>query len=664
MILNRSPRRPNLSRRATIGRGSPGGWRSNSKHWFIPVLLVLLATTALASNALAINGSIHPLAIEIDASANLFPTAAGSADWVKDSLANTDTPTLIDSIATGVNTTVGPEQTGAAAVGHWNGVRIVDGIAGNDQDIFLQGGKEDDVSTWNVGPGSVGSGKYDVTQAYLANNQTHLFFGMEKRTNNGTTAFDFEFNQSDPLGTYIPDRQEGDVLLTFELQGSGNTGSAVAHYYIWDGDSYNEQIPAPPSLLTTINNAAIPAAPWGFVSDQGDWVTGNLSRFQFAEASIALSALPGVNACGGFAYVQVRSRSSSTANSDLKDTTRIFRYDFGGPTAAASLSTNCDQQLIYDGSGSRDSGGGTNLSYSWVFTVSTGVTLTGGGVIVDPQNPNRYLASQSGGTTNVGLPAGVGSTSIQAELVVTELGTTCTSSVVLAPITVYRQLAATNVALIPDCDNTFGYSATASGGLGPFTFNWTIQKLVSGNWVTAYTFSDSPAGNTSSGTLDINNFAPPNNGDGTYRALVTITDSRSCQASGQSSAVDIANPLNASAVKTSASGTNLSVLLTGNAGNSFGTIGYQWQRETTPGSGVWNNIAGANSSTFNYSTFEADATPSQINFAIGSGSGSGNYFGKLYTVNLRVHVSRTLNGILCEDDSNAVTVKKVTAVDP
>jgi hypothetical protein len=620
--------------------------------------MVLLATIVLASSALAINGSIHPAAIEIDASANLFPTASGSTDWVRDSLPNTDTPTLIDSIATGVNTTVGPNQTGAAAMGHWNGVRIVDGIAGNDQDIFLQGGKEDDLSTWNIGPGSVGSGKYDVTQAYIANNQTNLFIGMEKRTNNGTTAFDFEFNQDAPASIYIPTRTIGDVLLTFELQGSGNTGSATAHYYIWDGDSYNEQIPAPPSLITTINDASIPAAPWGFVSDQGNWVTGNLSRFQFAEASIALSALPGVNSCGGFAYVQVRSRSSSTANSDLKDTTRIFRYDFGGPTADALTSTNCDGQLIYNGSGSRDSGGTTNLTYSWVFTVSTGVTLSGGGVTVDPGNPNRYLSTQVSGTANVGLPGGTDSTTIQGELVVTEIGTTCTSAEVATPLPVYRPVAVGNVALIPDCDNTFGYTATATGGLGPYTFNWQIQKWVSGAWVTVHTFSDTPGGNTSSGTLNINLFPPPNTGDGTYRAVVQITDSRACSTSQNSQQVDIANPLNPSATKTSANGNNLSVLLTGAPGNTFGTISYQWQRETSPG--VWTNIPGANSSTLNYSSFEADDTPGPVSFSIGADS----YVGKIFEVNLRVHVSRTLNGILCEADSNGVTVKKVIAVDP
>src|SRR5688572_4887885 len=163
---------------------------------YLAIALVLFGPAALTLRA-AVSGNIDPLAIEIDASANLYPNSGlpGMVDWVKDSLPNTDPASLIDSVATGII----PNVTGAAGgSGHWHGVRIVDGIAGNDQDIFLTGGKENDLSTWNIGPGSVGSSKYDITQAYLANNDETLFFGMERRGNNGTTAFDFEFNRLAP----------------------------------------------------------------------------------------------------------------------------------------------------------------------------------------------------------------------------------------------------------------------------------------------------------------------------------------------------------------------------------------------------------------------------------------------------------------------------------
>src|SRR5436190_18551150 len=181
------------------------------------------------SQGAAVVGNISPNSIEIDTNANLYPSgAAGFVDWVKDSLTNTDTPSLSNSIAIGIISNV----TGVAGgTGHWNGVRIVDPVGGNDVDIFINGGKENDTSTWTVGAGSVGSSKYDITQAYLANNQTSLLFGMERGGNDGSTAFDFEVNQAgpNPAMPYVPTRNVGDVLFTFEMKGSGTSGSAGPH---------------------------------------------------------------------------------------------------------------------------------------------------------------------------------------------------------------------------------------------------------------------------------------------------------------------------------------------------------------------------------------------------------------------------------------------------
>jgi hypothetical protein len=301
-------------------------------------------------------------AIQIDglpAGADLYPNlgvpqnTGALLDWVKDSVDNEGTNCLDgDGIATCVEDNITGAPTGT---GHWNGVRIVDGISADDQNIFLTGGKENDTSTWNVGPGSIGSAKYDVTQAYLANNSTDLFFAMERSGNNGTTAFDFEFNARAPMSAgcpqsaLVPCRSTGDVLFTFELKGSGNTGSAEAFIYTWDGSAYVLPATPPAGVLTSINQAATPAAPWGYVDSHGKWVTGDIPRFSFAEAMVPFGSvsLPGVSACGGSAFVQVRTRSSAVVNSDLKDATRIFRFDFGGLSATASkTSAEVDAQNL------------------------------------------------------------------------------------------------------------------------------------------------------------------------------------------------------------------------------------------------------------------------------------------------------------------------------
>lgn len=436
-----------------------------------------LAALTLAAPGAAVIGNISPLAIEIDPSANLFPTAPGSTDWVKDSLPNTDTPSLVDSIATGII----PNVTGApGGRGHWNGVRIVDGIAGKDQDIFLSGGKENDTSTWNIGPGTVGSSKYDITQAYLANNQESLFFGMERRGNNGTTAFDFEFNQlpPNPATPMIPTRSVGDVLFTFEMMGSGGSGSAVPHYFVWDGTRFVEQVPPPPSLVSTINNVETPAGPWGYVNSKGVWTLGNLLRFGFAEASVKLSeAFPNFEPCDNALFVQVRTRSSATENSDLKDTTRIFEFRFGGPNPVALFAPSCAPQFSYDGTQSEDSTGGSNLSYLWEFLPPTGTTLSGP-EISGPDANGVYTSAQSSGTVVVNLAPGADSAVVLARLTVTE-GTDCMSSTGDFAITV-NSLAAVITQKVND-GNALSVTLTGQAN-GATSLQW--QRLNgSGQWV-------------------------------------------------------------------------------------------------------------------------------------------------------------------------------------
>ncbi len=733
-------------------------------------LLFLMACLmgALPSHA-AVTGNIGSAAIEIDANANLYPANApfnppgfvngpilnsgATADWVKNANANTDAASLSNSIATGII----PGVTGATGgKGHWNGVRIVDGIAGNDNNIFLTGGKENDVSTWNIGPGTTGSAKYDISQAYLANNQQSLFFGMERLGNNGTTAFDFEFNQLAPKAAtpLFPNRSLGDVLFTFEMMGSGSSGSAVPHYYTWNGSKFVEKSPPPSSLISSINNVETPSAPWGTVDSRNTWVIGTIPRFQFAEAAVNIAqAFPKFTACNNRAFVQIRTRASSTENSDLKDTTEIFEFFFGGPKAAGELATNCEQSFTYDASASRDSSGDTALTYQWAFKAPTGVTLSGT-VLTGPDANGFYRSTSKTGTVSVNLPSGVNSGVITASLTTVE-GAGCTAAIANLNVTVYRKLAATatlatqcnltitytgtasggkapyayswqfqknsaddgsgtwsnvgtgntasgsltvatagayrgvltvtdtadsavngkpqcqtqaisptvnvypavggSVRLNPDCDDTFTYSASGSGGLAPYTFDWTIQKQVNGAWVTAKIFTSGPVA-SSNGTLDVDDFAAGANGDGHYRALVTITDSQSpgCDKTLVSNEIDVLHALTATATKTSANGSTLTVTLT--ATSASGAT-FQWQKLVN---GAWTDIANATGTTLAYSSFEADVAPTATSFTLGADS----YFGKLYTVQIRAKAKRTLNGIVCDAISAPEAVKKVVAVDP
>ena len=441
-------------------------------------------------------------------------------DWIKDTLVNNDAASVNSGIATGILQGVsGTAYVDSVKHGHWQGARVVDTIANAEQDIFVQGGKEDDVKTWNVQPGSVGSSKYDITQAYIASTATpttdtvnfppvglkkQLFFAMERRGNNGTTAFDFEFNQQPPATTYpdgspipaalqgyIPNRTDGDVLFTFEMNGSGSSGSATPHIYVYHTSDHSflnheltgtSAIPIARRPFSNINQTTTPSSPWGYVDSKGNWTIDQIPNFSVAEAAVpfGIDFLQGVNGCSGHAYVQVRTRSSVTNTSDLKDTTKIFEFLFTPLHADMQMASNCDQSFNYDAQGSSD-GGNNNLTYDWTFDAPAGVTLGSSDPEfgVDNSDPTIYHASFTSDTVRnvqVTLPDGVDYADIVVHVKVTG-SAGCTDQTVDHTVRVWRVLGATATLTAP-CSSTheIDYSSTVTGGKSPYSYSWTFYK--------------------------------------------------------------------------------------------------------------------------------------------------------------------------------------------
>jgi hypothetical protein len=249
----------------------------------------------------------------------------------------------------------------------------------------------------------------------------------------------------------------------------------------------------------------------------------------------------------------------------------------------------------------------------------------------------------------------------------------CTATATSNEVNVYSAVGATTT-LTTTCatPDVIGYSATGTGGNGTYNYAWTIQKntgtVASPVWSTAGTFTDGPISGSSTGSFDVDSFAV-NKGDGQYRALVTVTDTQglNCHADPTSNVIEAAHLLGATAAKTSAVGSTGVVNMSGGATNggsaaSGAAYGYQWQRSTD--GTTWTNVAGATSGTFGYSSFTTDATAQDVSFSIASGTASGVSEGQVWVVQLRLHVTRLINGVTCSADSAPVTVKKVAGVDP
>jgi hypothetical protein len=361
------------------------------------------------------------------------------------------------------------------------------------------------------------------------------------------------------------------------------------------------------------------------------------------------------------------SQSVSDANNcDTSSTGSIVVHRGLGVTA--SLTPQCGNAFDYSATGT---GGVGTKTYSWSFQ-----KLTSTGPDVWTEVATRTGASGSIDMDNVsgggqGTYRGVVTVTDQADA--TTGKPACTATYTTSSISVYNDLSAT-ATVTPDCDSTFAWSSQVSGGKAPYDISVQVQKLVSGTWTpvgSATTFTDDADGAVS-GSFDIAADSDPGTpgiqpyGEGSYRIHVEASDDQAvpCTTTQNSAAKDIRNALSVTAEKQSADGSALTVAMNGGSNAPVAdSPTFQWQYRID--GGAWNDLASKTTEDITYGTFDTqDTSPAAVTFSIASGVASGAYEGKVWVVDLRLHVSRTLNGQLCEANSPAVTVKKLAAVDP
>ena len=261
----------------------------------------LAAVPALASHP---EVSLPGSNFEIDTDANLrLDDPAPSEDWA--------------SIPQG--TTQGSER------------RKADLPTGSGDDSFGQGTKED-TAVPTVVDGSIPPNKSDLLTfgGYLETNAAgdrflNIFWHRVQEPN-GTTNMDFEFNQSNETSAngVTPVRTAGDVLIQYDLAQGGTHPELFLSRWVTTGPgSLCEASNSTPCWgtrvnLTTaglatgsINTSAIPAA-------ESDGL-GDISPRTFGEAQIDFDALAGADDCVAFGSAYLKSRSSDSFTSALKD---------------------------------------------------------------------------------------------------------------------------------------------------------------------------------------------------------------------------------------------------------------------------------------------------------------------------------------------------------
>ena len=217
--------------------------------------------------------------------------------------------------------------------------------SGNADNAFGQGTKEDSPSI-GVVSGSIPPNKSDLTRFYEASEnvagQTYLYLAWERSNVLGNANMDFEIDQqptpqltSSFTGSATLARQAGDMLITYDFVNGGGTPVLGLNRWLVSASS-----PSVPGFATNVclSSNAFPC--WGDhetlngasstgavnnLSTVTDPIAPNAPRSlpagTFGEAAINLTAAGvfGTSTCSTFATTFLKSRSSSSFSSEVKD---------------------------------------------------------------------------------------------------------------------------------------------------------------------------------------------------------------------------------------------------------------------------------------------------------------------------------------------------------
>jgi hypothetical protein len=275
--------------------------------FFLPVALLAAVAFVISGSAVATTGScanpatLAGSAFEIDTDANLVVNTSGCIDW----------------LAGGSGTAF---RTGV--------LEKNDTASGSGDESFGQGTAEDNPNPTIVS-GSIPPNKSDLKAFAVYTEDAFLeLFWSRVQNPSGTTNMDFELNKEFCDGTathcanngsaknpvYVtPKRSTGDKLITYDLS-KGGTVPAIS-IRTWDGSAWGAADlisgGASPDARGSVNTSSIAATGTGGLGSQ--------DPFTFGEAAISFEALFGSGACGTFGSAYLKSRSSDSFTSEIKD---------------------------------------------------------------------------------------------------------------------------------------------------------------------------------------------------------------------------------------------------------------------------------------------------------------------------------------------------------
>ncbi len=247
-----------------------------------------------------------------------------------------------------VDDTADPLSVDWASLAHPNGpeLRATDAATGQNDDSYKGGVKEDTACPGET-TGSIPNNKSDLLtfstyqEPGIGSHPGFLHLAWSRVTDpSGTTLMDFEFNQSDVDCATGPNnvRTAGDLLIEYAIDQGGSRADLTAR--TWTGSAWGApaDLDAPsvacgnnPCAAGTINTSAIP-----FGESDGLITAGQKEARTFGEATIDLRLIFSGTSCRSFGSAMIKSRSSDSFTSQLKDFIRPLDISL----------TNCGQVIV------------------------------------------------------------------------------------------------------------------------------------------------------------------------------------------------------------------------------------------------------------------------------------------------------------------------------
>ncbi len=279
---------------------------------------------------------------------------------------------------------------GAASAVDWASVaenRQADLPTGSTDDSYQGGSKEDDACP-GITDGSIPNNKSDLLNfgAYVepeANGAGFLnLFWHRVNEPSGTTLMDFELNQSTAgCGNDVNKvRTPGDLLLEYSIDQGGAVATITARE--WSGSAWGAKAAIPGQALGTINSTPIPVA-------ESDGLSSTLpvAARTFGEMQLDLDFIFDAGKCESFGSAMVKSRSSDSFTSQLKDFIRPVPVNI----------TNCGKVIIRKQTDPDEASNSTPFPYVKAFAT-------------DPASDNAFSLADDGVKEFTGVLFGSGYT--------------------------------------------------------------------------------------------------------------------------------------------------------------------------------------------------------------------------------------------------------------